>query len=199
VLAGIAMFLAGLDGVEPLAQEVDHPSRRDASPLEPSAIHVAHIPVCVLVMAVTAAVAGVFAALPGPGQIPAGVAAVLVVPLAMGGVGGALVSVLAGPGGYSETWSMVPVEAQGFRVLFRAGWPPAIAVVGSLPVLAARAAVEDHRSGPGAALAAGLGVAVLFFLVTSWVRIRDQISEWWRSQMDAASSAQKPTQGSQGG
>ena len=36
VLAGIAMFLAGLDGIEPLAQEVDHPSRRDASPLEPA-------------------------------------------------------------------------------------------------------------------------------------------------------------------
>jgi hypothetical protein len=197
VLAGIAMFLAGLDGVEPLAQEVDHPSRRDSSPLEPSAIHVGHIPVCVLVMAVTAAVAGVLAALPGPGQIPAGVAAVLVVPLAMGGVGGALVSVLAGPGGYSETWSMVPVEAQGFRVLFRAGWPPAIAVIGSLPVLAARAAVDDHRSGPGGAATVALGVAILFLLVTGWVRVRDQISEWWGSQMQAANASQK--QGSQRG
>ena len=93
--AGIAMFVAGLDGIEPLAQEVDHPSRRDSSPFEAGDIHLAHVPVCVLVLVLTAAVAAGVAAVPGPGQVPVGVAAVLALPLALGGVGGALVSVLA--------------------------------------------------------------------------------------------------------
>ena len=75
VLAGLALFVAGLDTVEPLAQEVDHPSRRDASPLEPAAIHLRHIPVGVLGQLVVAAVAIGVAGLPGSGHVPIEVAA----------------------------------------------------------------------------------------------------------------------------
>lgn len=195
VASGIAAFLCGLDGIEPLAQEVDHPSRRDASPLEPGAIHLAHLPVCVLVMALTGGIAAVAAAVPGPGQVPVGVAAVLVIPFAMGGVGGAVVSVLASKESGSEAWTMAPVEAQGMRVAFRAVWPPAIAVLGSAPVLAARVAVEDGNPGPAAAASAAFGVAVLFALVCGWVRVRDRIAEWWRSSMEQANGNRSTTDG----
>ena len=85
VLAGMAMFVAGLDGVEPLAQEVDHPGRRDSAPREAGDVHVRHIPVAVLVMALTAAVAALVAMAPGPGEVPPGIAAVLILPMALGG------------------------------------------------------------------------------------------------------------------
>jgi hypothetical protein len=187
-VAGLAMFVAGLDGVEPVAQEVDHPSRREASPYEAGHIHVRHVPVAALVMLLSAAVAGVVAAVDVPGleAVPAGVAAAVAVPLALGGIAGALVSVLGGPITTHDGWSLVPPEAQGMRLAFRTAWPPGIAVIGALPILAARAAVDDGQPGAEAALGAAAGVAVLFLLVCGWVRVRDQIAAWWRAQAEMA-------------
>ena len=149
VVAGLGMFIAGLDGIEPLAQEVDHPTRRDASPFEKGHIHIRHVPVSITVMVWTAAIAAGVAALPGSGQVPVDIAAVLVLPLALGGAGGALVSVLGGSAGFSETWSIAPPEAQGMRLMFRTAWPPGIAIIGSLPILAARSAARDGHAGVG--------------------------------------------------
>jgi hypothetical protein len=186
LLAGLAMFIAGLDAVEPLAQEVDHPSRRDASPLPAAAIHLLHVPMGVVSMLVTAAVAGVAAALPGPGRLPGGLAALLVLPLALGGLGGALVSVLAGPVSMSEGWSLAPPEAQGMRLAFRTAWPPAVAVLGATPVLLARSAVADGRAAVAGAQPLVVASALLFGLICGWVRVRDDIAAWWKAQMEMA-------------
>lgn len=186
LLAGIAMFIAGLDAVEPLAQEVDHPSRRDASPLPAAAIHLLHVPMGLVSMFVTAAVAGVAAGLPGPGRLPGGLAAFLVVPLAMGGLGGALVSVLAGPVSMSEGWSLAPPEAQGMRLAVRTAWPPAVAVIGATPVLLARSAVADGRAAVAGAQPLVVVSALLFGLICGWVRVRDDVAAWWKAQMELA-------------
>ena len=188
VLAGLAMFLAGLDAVEPLAQEVDHPSRRDASPLPAAAIHVLHIPAGVLAMIVAAGVAALAATVPGPGQIPTDLAVFLAIPLVLGGLGGALVSVLAGPVSMSEGWSLAPPEAQGMRLAFRTAWPPGIAVIGAAPVLAARAAAADGRSAIDGARPVVVAMALLATLIFGWVRVRDDIAQWWKAQMTLAQS-----------
>lgn len=186
LLAGVAMFIAGLDAVEPLAQEVDHPSRRDASPLPAAAIHLLHVPMGLLSMLVTAAVAGVAAGVPGPGRLPGALAAFLVVPLAMGGLGGALVSVLAGPVSMSEGWSLAPPEAQGMRLAVRTAWPPAVAVIGAAPVLLARSAVADGRAAVAGAQPLVVASALLFGVICGWVRVRDDIAAWWKAQMELA-------------
>jgi hypothetical protein len=186
VVAGLAMFIAGLDGIEPLAQEVDHPTRRDASPFEQGFIHLRHVPVSVVVMAVTAGIAAAVAAAPGSGHVPGDIAAVLVVPLALGGASGALVSVLGGPASMSETWSIAPPEAQGMRLAFRTAWPPGLAILGTVPILVARAAVRDGNPGPAAAAAAAGGVVTLFILVCGWVRLRERMAQWWKGQMEGA-------------
>jgi hypothetical protein len=186
LLAGLAMFLAGLDAVEPLAQEVDHPSRRDASPLEAAAIHLLHIPVGLVAMACSAGVAGLAAALAGPGRLPADLAAVLVVPLALGGLGGALVSVLASPVSVSEGWSLAPPEAQGMRLALRTAWPPGVAVLGAAPLLLGRAAVDDGRAALAGVQPALVGVGLLFALICGWVRVRDDVAAWWKAQMALA-------------
>ncbi len=195
LLAGVAMFLAGLDAVEPLAQEVDHPSRRDSSPLEAGAIHLQHVPVGVLAMLLTAAVGATAAAVPGPGRLPADLAALLAVPLALGGLGGALVSVLASPIGVSEGWSLAPPEAQGMRLAFRTAWPPAIATLGAIGVVLARNAAADGREALAGAQPVVVGMVLLFTLVCGWVRVRDDIASWWRTQMQTAKQQQQARPG----
>jgi hypothetical protein len=186
VVAGIGMFIAGLDAIEPLAQEIDHPTRRDASPFERGHIHIRHVPVSVVVLAFTAVIAAAVAAAPGTGQVPFAVAAVLVLPLAMGGVGGALVSALGGPSSTSDAWMLAPPEAQGMRLAFRTAWPPAIAILGSVGVLTARTAARHGNPASPAATAAAVGMVTIFVLVCGWVRLRDRIAEWWKGQMQTA-------------
>ena len=193
LVTGLAMFLAGLDAVEPLAQEVDHPSRRDASPLEAAAIHLQHIPVGGVTMSATAALAGLTAAAPGPAHLPAGLAALLVLSLALGGLGGALVSVLASPMSVSEGWSLAPPEAQGLRLMIRTAWPPLIAVLGASPLVLARAASEDGRSELAGAQPMVAAVVLLFALICGWVRVRDDIAVWWKSQMAMAQTQRDRT------
>lgn len=186
--AGMAVFVAGLDAVEPLAQEVDHPTRRDSAPIEAGSLHLRHVPVATLLAIGVAAVAAATSALPGPGEVPAGVAAVLVAPLALGGVAGALVSLLGGEVSVqSDTWNLMPPEVAGMRLAMRTAWPPLLAIAGAVPVLAARAAERNGKIEPAAAAAAAaVGVAALFALVAAWVRAREQIHRWWRSQMSQA-------------
>jgi hypothetical protein len=186
IVAGIALFIAGLDSVEPLAQEVDHPSRRDSTPLEAAEIHVRHIPAAVLTQVLVAAVAVAVAAAPGRGQVPAEVALIAFVPLALGGLGGALVSVLAGPAGISGGWSLAPPEAQGIRLAFRTAWPPTIAIIGTLPVLFATLAEDNGNVATEAAARVVPFVVLLFGVICAWVRMRDEIGVWWQSQMETA-------------
>lgn len=186
VLAGLAMFVAGLDTVEPLAQEVDHPSRRDASPIDAAAIHLRHVPIGVVGQLLVATVAMAVAMAPGDGSVPGDVAAVGLVPLALGGLGGALVSVLSGPPTTSGSWALAPPEAQGMRLAFRTAWPPGIAIVGVLPVLFARDAIEQGRTGPSGAAPFVVLMAVIFTVVCGWVRVRDDIGTWFRQQMEQA-------------
>jgi hypothetical protein len=72
------------------------------------------------------------------------------------------------------------------RLVVRTAWPPVIAVIGALPILAARAAERHGDIATSAATSATIGVILLFLLVCGWVRMRDRIAEWWRGQMDAA-------------
>jgi hypothetical protein len=183
IVAGIAMFLASLDTVESLAQEVDHPSRRDSSPLDAGVIHLRHVPIGVVSQMLVALVAAAVASGFGDGGLPTSVAAVTLVPQALGAVAGAIVSVLSGPMGSSEAWAIAPPEAQGMRVVFRSAWPPALAVLGTVPVLAARAAI-DTGDPTAVAIRAATAVAVVFALVCGWVRLRDDIAMWTNQQME---------------
>jgi hypothetical protein len=186
VLAGLALFVAALDAVEPLAQEVDHPGRRDAAPVEPAALHLRHVPVGLLAEGVVAAVAVGLACLPGPGRLAGPVAALCVAPLAMGGLAGGLVSVLSGPPSTSGTWSLAPPEAQGLRLAFRTAWPPTLAVLGVLPALLGRDAIEAGRPGAAGAAPAAVLVAVAFAVVCGWIRVREDVATWLRVQQEQA-------------
>ena len=189
LIAGVAMFVAALDTIEALAQEVDHPSRRDGSPLDVGAIHLRHVPIGVAAqLAVALIVVAVAAGPSGGGQVPTDVAAVTWVPIALAAVAGALVSVLSGPASTTGSWAFAPPEAQGMRVVMRTAWPPALAVAGTLPLLMARWAVEDGRPGPEAAATVAAAIVALFLVVGGWVRLRADIDMWIRGSMEASSA-----------
>lgn len=188
VVAGLALYIAALDAVEPLAQEVDHPTRSRSVPIERGALHVRHLPVGVAVMAAVAAVGAAAAVLVEPSLGGLAVAAVCVVPVGLGSLAGAVTSVLSGMPEVSagDAWSLVPPEVAGMRIVVRAAWPPALAILGTLPVLAARTAAEHGGPAVTAAGAAAVGVVALFVIVAGWVRMRDRMHEWWRAAMDQA-------------
>jgi hypothetical protein len=185
IVAGLALFIAGLDAVEPLAQEIDHPSRRDSVPLDDGWVEIRHIPVAVVSMLWVCLAGAIAAVIAGPSGAAVEIAAACLVPAALGAVAGATVSVVAGaPSAGGDGWSLLPPEVAGMRLAFRTGWPPALAVIGTLPVLAARTAARNGVSAPQAALASGAGVLILFVLVCGWVRVRSRIHGWWRAQME---------------
>jgi hypothetical protein len=190
VVAGVALFVGGLDAAEPLGQEIDHPTRRDSAPVPVGRIYVWHLPMVVVVGVGLAAAAAAVAVLvdPVPGAWP--VAAACVVPAGLAAASGAVVNVLMGApdpvGGATGAWAVAPPEAAGMRMLFRLVWPPALASFGMLPVLLAREAALDGRPAVEAALAGvgpGLSITVL---VAGWARYRQDISRWWSAQMQQA-------------
>jgi len=74
----------------------------------------------------------------------------------------------------------------GMRLVYRNAWPPAMAIIGIVPILVARTASRHGASAPLSALASGGAVLLLFVLVCGWLRQRENIHRWWRRQMDAA-------------
>jgi hypothetical protein len=188
-VSGLALYLAALDAVEPLAQEIDHPTRRNSVPIEGGAVELRHIPIAVTAMVLVCLVAFAAAVLAGPSAAAAEIAAACVLPAALGAVGGAVISVVGGApshGGGGDTWSLMPPEVAGMRLVYRTAWPPTMAVLGIVPVLAARTAARHGAPAPTVALATGGGVLVLFVIVCGWVRERERVHAWWRTQMQAA-------------
>jgi hypothetical protein len=195
VVAGLALFIGALDLAEPLGQEVDHPSRRDAVPVPVGVLYAGHVPVTAVLCVGLAAAASVVAVLVDPVDGSWAVAAACVVPAGLGAAAAGIVSVLMGAPDPASVagggWSMAPPEAAGMRLAFRLVWPPALATGGLAPMLLARNALDD---GPTAApVAAVLGVLPLvlfvFGLVVAWARFRSDISAWWSRQMSMAPGA----------
>jgi hypothetical protein len=85
----------------------------------------------------------------------------------------------------------MPPEVAGMRLVYRSGWPPAMAIIGTVPVLAARTAARHGTAAAPAALAAGAAVLLLFVIVCGWVRQRERVHAWWRDQMEAAMPSRK--------
>lgn len=195
VVAGLALFLGGLDAAEPLGQEVDHPTRRDDVPRPAGWVYVGHLPVVTLVSVLLATAAAAVAVVVDPGPGAWAVAAACVVPAGLAAAAGAVVNVLMGapdPAGQAAgAWALAPPEAAGMRMMYRLAFPPALAIFGVTPALVARAALEDGRPPAEAALNGLLPALGIFALVGGWVRFRDDIKQWWAAQIDQAMPAER--------
>jgi hypothetical protein len=195
VVAGLALFVAGLDAAEPLGQDLDHPTRRDTVPVLSGSIHARHLPAIVAVSMLVAAVAAVAGVIVDPRQGAWSVALACVPAAGLGAASGAVVNLLMGAtspaGTASSAWNLAPPEAAGVRLVYRTVWPPAIATLGASAVIAAREVMADGGSGVQAALSAGAAMAGVTALVAGWARYRDAAKAWWSAQVEMASSARE--------
>ena len=187
VAAGLALWVAALDAVEPLGQEVDHPGRTDGFPIERGRLHVGHLPVVYGVSALAGTAAAVVALVPVGDPAPVGPALVGGIAVGLLAGCGAVVSTIQGAPSSVDVLSMTTPEIAGARTVMRTAWPPGLAVAGTVPILLARAA---HERGDAVAVPLAMGAVPLLAvaaLVAGWVRFHDPIHEWIRKAMEEAS------------
>ena len=188
----ILVFILGLELIEPLSQEIDQADRCDAMPTARGVVHfrlLAAPAVAALAVVVIAAAVG-YAFEPSSSTLV--VAPLLALAGIATGMGGAAINAVAGapdPLATSAGEVFMPPEVAGTTTMIKAVWPLLIAAVGTLPVLAVRAAVRNGDAPAGAALRALTGVAVLCVLVFSWVRYRDEVRRWWRTFVQEGKNA----------
>jgi hypothetical protein len=187
IVGALALFVAGLDALEPLAQEIDHPDRAAAVPVEAGQLRLAHLPASFAVLLVVA-LAGWGAAVAVAGAGPAvQVGAAILLPAALMATAGAAVSIAMEPPHVSDN-IMMPVEFAGMKMVLRVVWAPLLVLIGLTPVLVARGA-SRRGLAPGPAAVSGAVLPVIAGAVAiGWVRFREQAKEWMKPPAPAGSS-----------
>jgi hypothetical protein len=161
---------------------------------------VRHLPVPTVVMVVVSLLTVAVFVLVDPTRQVVEVAAIALLPVAFGATAGAVVSALMGaPKVGDDLSAMLPPEIAGMKNALRTAWPPTLAVLGVMPVLAARVAVEKHVAITGPAELTAVAVLVISLLAAAWVRFRDDIHAWWQLSMQEAKQAQSARAGSRSG
>ena len=162
--AAAALLVAAVDSAEGLAQESDHLVRRDTVPVASGRLLVRHLATPAVVMLGVAAVAiGGAAALGGaPTAVPVG--ALVAVPAVLAALCGAALSIETGP------INTLEVELfAGARTFAKSFGPAILAVVGVLPVLAAKATVDAGGTAAAGAVPAALAVLMVVAAVGAWL------------------------------
>ncbi len=184
VIAGLALYLVGLDAIEPLAQEIDQADRADAIPRERGVLLLHHLPAPALLLALFAVLGGAVAYALNPTPTALGVIAIVALPALWAAGSGAVISVVAEePEPTSDSNQMLPPEMAGMRLMIRTVFPVVVCCVGCLPVLAARLSVTNGGPPAAGALQAAMGVVLVVGLTVAWVRFREPARIWWRSML----------------
>jgi hypothetical protein len=189
VVAGLASYLAGLEAVEPLAQEIDHPTIHRLAPVASGSLLVRHLIVPAGTMLAVGGCGFASLAIGGVHHVAAVVAAITVVPAALAGTAGAAISTIKSqpedPGRADATLA-IPPEITGMQLVYQTAWPPGVATIGFLPVLAARDAASQRLEVIGAAASAAVPVLIVVGLIFAWVRYRDNLRAWTNQTTEQA-------------
>lgn len=179
IAAGLLLFVLGLDLIEPLSQEIDHPDRTAGLPRDNGWIH-AHLVVGPAIAAVPLAMIGAGAcSIVAPGSAAA--AFILAVPILWCGMFGAVVNAVRDQfdpsGSAAKSYEMVmPPEVSGFTDVTRMVWPVLLSSAGMLAALAVR---ETPTAGSLARAMVGL---VLWLAGARWWLVhRAEIRRKWRA------------------
>lgn len=163
-LAGVVLLLPAFDVVEPLAQEVDHPLRRDLLPIKPESLILHHLIAPAAAMGLVV-LAGVIAAtaLGGTGTA-LGVGAVMVAPTAFVLLCCAAISTTNDPYQYVLT----PYFGYAQTAL-----PIVVALVAvAAPVLVAREVSRHGGSPEGAVVGVEVAILIAAGALASWLGVR---------------------------
>lgn len=195
VVSGVALFILGLDLVEPLSQEVDQPLFTDSYPLERGHIMVRHLIVPGLFLLPFIAIGIATSVVLRPQLSTLAMASIVSLSSGVAGAAGAVVNAVKGapnPVGEANEGLYMPPEVSGMTTMVRAVWPPAISVLGSMPIVAAVAARNADMDPFSAALRTSVGACVMCVLVGGWVRQRDAIHRWWKQAIAGSKATTTP-------
>jgi hypothetical protein len=172
VVAALAAYVVGLDAVEGFAQEIDHPERALSIPMERGEVYVRHLAPAVGVVLLAGVLGWAAAVAVDPGYAAVGLVT-LIAAAALTVACAAIAVFLAAP----EITAAIAVFHPGVGMA-RQAVPPLLAVVGFLPVLAAReAAADPHGGSPFTAAAAVAGVAIGIALgIAAFLRSRRTVA-----------------------
>lgn len=184
--AGLALWVGALDVVEPVAEEVDHPSRRQSYPLDEGALYLRLLAVPLVVSVGLGLLTAAVAAAPGGGQVPVLAAFGAGVATALAACAGALGTVVSGAPTGGDELGLIAPEVAGMRLVLRAVWPVTLAILGALPLLVVKADLDAGRPAAQVAPLLWAAVAFLALLAIGWVHQRQAIALWWKQAMEAA-------------
>lgn len=136
LVGALALYLAAYDAVEPIAQEVDHPTRWDSFPDDPGRFLTRHLASGLAVTLVLCLVAALTSLALVPAEVVLRIGPILILPVAGAAVVSAAVSTSLGA---PDSSKMIALGADmlGFVLVARLIIPPAIIVVCMAPMLAA--------------------------------------------------------------
>jgi hypothetical protein len=192
LVAGVALYVAALDGVESMAQEADHPGRSEGLPRPIGDLLIRHLGVGAAVMVLVAAIGAAVAVALDPSESALAMAGIAIPPAALAAAAGAALSVLQGIQEPSATWDVAPPEMAGMRSVGRIALPPAVVVIGCLPIVFARSAIDNGGDPFGAAATGAMLALIVTFLAGGWIHQRENIKAWFRMAQEQA-GASPPT------
>jgi hypothetical protein len=175
LLGGIALFLVGVDAIEGLAQETDHPDRPEQYPIVWGDLVLAHLlapgvvifGVMVVVVLATAAITGSLTAL--------GTAAVLVLPATLAAVVGGALSVVIGAPPPTMYLDFGFPELTTLWLVLRQVLAPALVVIAFVPLAVGQDAFVNGQSAFGAAASAAFAAILLGVGGSLWLRTRTAV------------------------
>ena len=175
LLAGVALFLLGVDAVEGLAQETDHPERPEQYPVVWGDLVLAHLfAPAALLLGFAVAIALAVGAVTGSLDALA-VAGITVVPATLAGVTGAALSVVMGAPPPTLYLDLGFPELTNLWLLLRQVLGPLLVMAAFVPFAAGANAWADGRSAAGTTL--GFAFIPLFLAVVAsvWMRSRTAV------------------------
>jgi hypothetical protein len=129
LIAALALYIAAYDAVEPLGQEIDHPSRWDSYPDDHGVTLLWHLPAALIVMLVVcAAVAGVTLAGGVPVSVVRDLAPYLVPFTALAATAAAALSTAMGAPDVAKMAAGPGADMMGFVMILRLTVPPALII-----------------------------------------------------------------------
>lgn len=134
-VAAIALYIAGYDAAEAVAQEVDHPTRWESFPIEPGRLLLQHVPVTFLVMVLVVGIAGAVSLFLVPAQVVVALLPVMILPAAAGAAFAAAVGTAQGAPDTAGLIGLGP-DMMGMVLLARLVIPPVLVGLCLLPMLA---------------------------------------------------------------
>ena len=173
LVCGLLLFVMGLDLIEPLSQEIDHPGRTDELPVESGWLHLRLLAGPFVFAIVPALVGAAMCAVVDPDAAVA--ALVLAVPITWAGVTGSVVNALRDDIIGDQTESMlVPPEVTGMKNVIVMLIPLIVSTLGTTAILAMRA-VPTAMS----VFQVGFALCVYVGVVGWWVRKRADLRRSW--------------------